>query len=154
MYPNSNLESVRIGNCTKDSLCGLCFAFYTIQRHDSEATPTQQSPLSDTSHPRLPGASSKSSTTLPALTTYTGVSQGCVLSPFMYTLYTNNCTSLSPITTYLKYSDNTAILFTSTHSVLERGHTLHLVVCVQLSPPTCQQDKRNNVQPPLTPAPH
>lgn len=42
--------------------------------------------------------------------TDTGAPQGCVLSPFLYTLYTNDCDSPSPITTYYKYSDDTAIL--------------------------------------------
>ncbi|XP_059213666.1 scavenger receptor cysteine-rich type 1 protein M130-like [Centropristis striata] len=50
------------------------------------------------------------STTSPALTINTGAPQGCVLSPFLFTFYTNDCTSRSPITTYLKYSDDTAIL--------------------------------------------
>ncbi len=40
----------------------------------------------------------------------TGAPQGCVLSPFLYTLYTNDCLSPSLITKYLKYSDDTAIL--------------------------------------------
>ena len=47
-----------------------------------------------------------SSTTI----TNTGAPQGCVLSPFLFTLYTNDCVSPSPITTYFKYSDDTAIL--------------------------------------------
>jgi len=49
-------------------------------------------------------------TTSPSLITNTGAPQGCVLSLFLYTLYTDDCTSPSPITTYLKYSDDTAIL--------------------------------------------
>lgn len=35
---------------------------------------------------------------------------GCALSSFQRTLYANDCTSPSPIITYLKYSDDTAIL--------------------------------------------
>lgn len=41
------------------------------------------------------------------ITTNTGAPQGCVLSPFLFTLYTNACTSPSPVTTYIKYSADT-----------------------------------------------
>ncbi len=40
----------------------------------------------------------------------TGAPQGCILGPFLYTLYTNDCFSPSLITRYFKYSDDTAIL--------------------------------------------
>lgn len=50
------------------------------------------------------------STTSPALTINTGAPQGCELSPFLYTLCTNDSISPSPSTKYLKYSDHTAIL--------------------------------------------
>ncbi len=40
----------------------------------------------------------------------TGAPQGCIPSPFLYTLYTNDCLSPSLITRYFKYSDDTAIL--------------------------------------------
>lgn len=33
-----------------------------------------------------------------------------MLSPFLYTLHTNDCTSLSPTITFLKYADNTTLL--------------------------------------------
>ncbi|XP_030620975.1 signal-regulatory protein beta-2-like [Chanos chanos] len=42
--------------------------------------------------------------------TNTGSPQGCVLSPFLFIPYTNDCVSPSSITTYFKYSDDTAIL--------------------------------------------
>lgn len=47
------------------------------------------------------------SVTSSTIVTNTEVPQGCVLSPFLYTLYTNDCISSSSITTYFKYSDDT-----------------------------------------------
>ena len=40
----------------------------------------------------------------------TGAPQGCVLSPFLYTLYTNDCRSVDPSTQYVRFSDDTAML--------------------------------------------
>ncbi len=40
----------------------------------------------------------------------TGDPPGCVLSPFLYTMYTNDCLSPSLITRYFKHSDDAAIL--------------------------------------------
>jgi len=52
-----------------------------------------------------------------------GAPQGCVLSPFLYTLYTNDCRSVDPSTQFVKFSDDTAMLallgdFDSYHSYL------------------------------------
>ena len=46
----------------------------------------------------------------PYLSSSTGAPQGCVLSPFLYILYTNNCRSTHPNTLFLKFSDDTAIV--------------------------------------------
>lgn len=52
---------------------------------------------------------------------------GLCVEPFpVYTLYTNDCTSASPVITSLKYSDDTAILapLTDNHSALEYHDTV------------------------------
>jgi len=49
-------------------------------------------------------------TTSSTIITNTGTPQGCVVSPFLYTLYTNDCQSSIPNTTYYKYADDTAIV--------------------------------------------
>lgn len=63
-----------------------------------------------------------------SITINTGAPQGCVLSPFFYTLwvYTNNCTSQSPTPLYLKYSDDTAIisLLTDNNSIQDHHNSI------------------------------
>ncbi|KAL0178989.1 hypothetical protein M9458_024431, partial [Cirrhinus mrigala] len=49
-------------------------------------------------------------TTSSTIITNTGAPQGCVLSPFLYILYTNDCQSSLPNTIYYKYADDTAIV--------------------------------------------
>ena len=46
----------------------------------------------------------------PVLVSNTGVPQDCVLSPFLYTVYINDCRSVDPSTQFVRFSDDTALL--------------------------------------------
>ena len=49
-------------------------------------------------------------TVSPRLVTNTRAPQGCVLSPLLYTIYTNDCVAMSPNKTMIKYADDTCIV--------------------------------------------
>ena len=77
----------------------------------------------------------------PVLVSNTGVSPGCVLSPFVYTSYSNDWRSVGPSTMFVRFSNDTAMLallsdFASYQSSFFSGTFLQLVQ-YQLSASQC-----------------
>ncbi len=70
-----------------------------------EYTNTQRSFLTDRQQLVRLGKFSSSTRTIS-----TGAPQGCVLSPLLFSLYTNDCTSKDPSVKLLKFADDTTLI--------------------------------------------
>ncbi|KAL0173244.1 hypothetical protein M9458_033555, partial [Cirrhinus mrigala] len=100
----------------EDPVCGLQFG---LQHHYSFTPPHQTKPtfcptsicqwitsfLTDRQQLVRLGKFTSSSRT-----TNTGAPQGCVLSPLLFSLYTNDCTSKDPSVKLLKFADDTTVI--------------------------------------------
>ena len=62
------------------------------------------------------------------LTLSTETPQGCVLSPFLYSLFTYDCTTIHPTNTMVKFADDTAVvgLITNNNETAYREEIQHL----------------------------
>ena len=66
----------------------------------------------------------------PVLVSNTCAPQGCVPSPFLYTLYTNDCRSVDPSTQFVRFSDDTAMLVLLSNFALYQSYLSSVVSLV------------------------
>ncbi len=108
---SSALVASTLGHPWKFIFIDFCSAFNSIQRHrvinklQGLQVPSPLIPWID--HFQVVKVDNSLS---PTVVLNTGVPQGCVLSPFLYILYTNDCQSPFTNIHYFKYADDTAIL--------------------------------------------
>ncbi len=104
------------GNYARLLFIDFCSAFNSIQRHQliKKLQGLQvPSPLIHWIYHFLSNRSqvvNVDNSLSPTVVLNTGAPQGCVLSPFLYILYTNDCQSPFTNIHYFKYADDTAIL--------------------------------------------
>ena len=70
----------------------------------------------------------------PRVSIYTGTPQGCVLSPFLYTMYTNSCRNPYSNNHYFDYVDDAALVgLLSNEETCYKNYIEHFVPCFELN---------------------